>query len=100
MPSPEAKPRRRIDAATATWVALLALTLLGVAASLQDSSGLKRLVAAWLVAGVAAFKADLLIRHYLHVRAAGPVFEWLVRTFAVLAPLGLALSALREAWPG
>lgn len=89
-----------IDGATLAWLALLALTLASVLASSQGGGAGVRLAMGLVVAALCALKAELLIRHYLHVRAAGPVFTALVRAFAVLAPLALAFSALREGWPG
>ncbi len=90
-------PLRRPDAATVTWLALIVLTGLGVLASSQGATPALRLAMGWVVALLCALKAELLVRHYLHVAQAGPVFSRLVRLFAVLAPLGLAFSALREA---
>ena len=88
------------DAATLTWLALLLLTLLGVAASSHGAAPGARVLMALAVAALCALKAELLLRHYLHARQAGPVFERLIRAFAVLAPLALAVSALREGWLG
>jgi hypothetical protein len=36
----------------------------------------------------------------LEAKRAGPVFHMLVRLFALLAPVLLAASAIREAWLG
>ncbi len=91
---------RTLDAATLTWLALLALTLLGVLAASQGTAGATRLAMAWAVAALCALKARLLAAHYLHAQEAGPVFSVLIRAFALLAPLGLAASALREWWLG
>ncbi len=91
---------RALDAATLTWLALLALTLLGVLAASQGTAGATRLAMAWAVAALCALKARLLAAHYLHAQEAGPVFSVLIRAFALLAPLGLAASALREWWLG
>ena len=91
---------RTLDAATLTWLALLALTLLGVLAASQGTAGATRLAMAWAVAALCALKARLLAAHYLHAQEAGPVFSVLIRAFALLAPLGLAVSALREWWLG
>lgn len=91
---------RALDAATLTWLALLALTLLGVLAASQGTAGAARLAMAWAVAALCAFKARLLLAHYLHAQGTGPVFSVLIRAFALLAPLGLAASALREWWLG
>lgn len=91
---------RALDAATLTWLALLALTLLGVLAASQGTAGAARLAMAWAVAALCALKARLLAAHYLHAQEAGPVFSVLIRAFALLAPLGLAVSALREWWLG
>lgn len=91
---------RALDAATLTWLALLALTLLGVLAASQGTAGATRLAMAWAVAALCAFKARLLLAHYLHAQGTGPVFSVLIRAFALLAPLGLAVSALREWWLG
>lgn len=91
---------RALDAATLTWLALLALTLLGVLAASQGTAGATRLAMAWAVAALCAFKARLLLAHYLHAQGTGPVFSVLIRAFALLAPLGLAASALREWWLG
>jgi hypothetical protein len=88
-----------LDAATLSWLALLGLTLASVLASSQGGSAGTRLAMGLVVAALCGLKAELLIRHYLHVKAAGPVFTALVRIFAVLAPLALAFSALREGWP-
>ncbi len=61
--------------------------------SVQDHRGLELLA----VAALCALKAELVIRHYLEARRAGPVFHALVRLFALLAPVLPAASALREA---
>lgn len=90
---------RRLDMTTVTWIALLALTLVGAFAATHTAPGTRWLMG-WLVAALCVLKARLLINHYLHVDEAGPVFSFLVRAFAALAPLGLALSAVREAWLG
>lgn len=94
--------RRRARRAAWTWLALLALTLLSVLAAGRGHghAGWLRVAATWTVAALCALKADLLIRHYLEARAAGPVFHRLVRAFAALVPLALAASALREALAG
>ena len=90
-------PRRRIDRETLAWLALVALSVLSVLAAGQASHGGGRLAMTAAVAAIAGLKADLLIRHYLQARLAGPRFHAIVRGFAALAPLGLLLSALREA---
>ncbi len=92
--------KRFFDAATLTWLALLALTLAGVAASAHGAAPGARLAMALLIAALCALKAELLVRHYLHAAQAGPVFERLIRAFAALAPLALAFSAVREGWLG
>jgi len=48
------------------------------------------------VAAVAWVKARILLRHYLEVHRAGPVFARSLQGFACLAPLGLAVSAWHE----
>lgn len=98
----EDQERRRARRAAWTWLALLGLTLLSVLAAGQGHghAGWLRVAATWAVAVLCALKADLLIRHYLEARAAGPVFHRLVRAFAAVVPLALALSALREALGG
>lgn len=88
----------QLDEATRTWLALVALTLLGAAAVGHGGHPLWRLAAAWLVALVCAVKARLLLRGYLRPRDAGLVFERLVRLFAAVAPVLLAVTALVEAW--
>jgi hypothetical protein len=88
----------RMDEATRTWLALVALTLLGAAAVGHGGHPLWRLAAAWLVALVCALKARLLLRGYLRPRDAGPVFERLIRLFAAVAPALLGVTALVEAW--
>jgi hypothetical protein len=60
----------------------------------------QRLWLALAVAALCALKAELVIRHYLEAKRAGPVFHALVRLFALLAPVFLAASAIREAWLG
>lgn len=88
----------RMDDATRTWLALVALTLLGAAAVGHGDHPLWRLSAAWLVALVCALKARLLLRGYLRPRDAGLVFERLIRLFAAVAPVLLGVTALVEAW--
>lgn len=93
-----AGPATRRDTATATWLALIVLTLVSALASAHGAHPLWRLAAGLAVALLCAVKGRLLLRGYLHARDAGPVFDRLVRLFAALAPALLGLSALLEAW--
>ncbi len=83
--------------ATLAWWALLALSAAGIQAAGLGHQAQERLWLALAVAALCALKAELVIRHYLEARRAGPVFHALVRLFALLAPVLLAASALREA---
>lgn len=96
MPTPE--PDATHGAATATWLALVALTLASALATTHGAHALWRLAAALAVAAICAVKGRLLVRGYLRSRDAGPLFDRLVRLFAALAPALLAASALLEAW--
>lgn len=98
--TPDHDEARRARRALLTWVALLALTGLSVLAAGHGHQGGLRLWATAAVAALCALKADLLIRHYLEARAAGPVFHRLVRAFAAVVPLALVASALHEALGG
>ena len=94
MPLPE-PTHRRIDAATWTWLALMALSVVSVLAADQAHHGY-RLWMTVAVASIAWFKAQLVIRHYLEAWRAPPVFHRVVQIFAALAPLALVVSVLRE----
>ncbi|MGE5451464.1 MAG: hypothetical protein ACM3VZ_06425 [Acidobacteriota bacterium] len=87
---------RRLRPATWTLFALVVLSCLSVFAAGQSHHGSVRFWMTAVVALLAWIKAQLLLRHYLEVHRAGPVFFKLLQGFAVLAPLGLLLSALRE----
>lgn len=81
---------------TLAWWALLALTLLSVAAAGGGHRGDLRV---WMTAAVAAIawvKAQLLLREYLELQRTAPVFRRLIQGFTALAPLGLVVSALHE----
>lgn len=91
-------PHSRIAAAL-TWLALIALTLASVLASAHGAEPGVRLAMSLMIAILCAIKAELLIRHFLHVADAGPMFSILVRAFAAIVPLALVFSALREGWP-
>lgn len=91
-------PHSRI-AATLTWLTLIALTLASVAASARGAEEGVRLAMSLMIAVLCAIKAELLVRHFLHVADAGPLFSTLVRAFAAIVPLALVFSALRERWP-
>lgn len=82
--------------ATGAWVLLCVLSIVSVAAVAQPHSALGRMGLTLLVATLAWVKARVLLRHYLEVHRAGAVFVRLLQGFAVLAPLGLVASALRE----
>ena len=81
---------------TQAWLLLCALSILSVVLAAQSHAGLARMGLTLLVALLAWVKARVLLRHYLEVQRAGTVFVRLLQGFAVLAPLGLALAALRE----
>lgn len=89
-----------IQPATRAWMALLALSAASIQAADLGHQAQGRLWMALAVAALCALKAELVIRHYLEARRAGPVFHMLVRLFALLAPVLLAASALREAVTG
>lgn len=91
-----------VPGALLAWAAMVALTLLSVTAAGQSQHGASRLFMTCLVAFLAWYKSHLLVRHYLESHLAGPVFDRLVRGFAWVAPIVLAVSALREAgvWAG
>lgn len=92
--------RRRLPRATTlTWLALVLLSLASVLVASQSQPGGHRLVLTAAVATIAWVKAQLLIRHYLQARLAGPRLHRIVQLFAALAPLILLVSAVREAWP-
>ncbi len=95
-PSGPTAPRLR--PATRAWLALLLLTALSVGAAAYAHHGGQRLAMALVVAAIAWFKGRVLILRYLEAQHAGVVFYRIVSLFAALAPLALALSALREAW--
>lgn len=88
---------RGLDTATRAWLVLLALTLVSVAAADAAHHGVPRLAMGAAVALVAWTKGQLLLRHYLELWRAGPVFSRLIQAFCALAPLALLASALREA---
>ena len=83
--------------ATQAWWALLLLSAASVLFAGIGHQAQERLWMALAVAALCALKAELVIRCYLEARQAGAVFHALVRLFALLAPLLLALSAIREA---
>ena len=91
---PDARP------ATQAWVALLALSAVSIQAAGLGHQAQGRLWMALAVAALCALKAELVIRHYLEAQRAGVVFHALVRLFALLVPVLLAASALREAFLG
>ena len=97
MPPAPSSHRPSTRATTLAWLALVVLSVLSVTVAGVSHQGGSRFVMAVLVAGIAWFKGLMLIRHYLEAAHAGPVFHRIVLGFAALAPLGLALSALREA---
>lgn len=82
--------------ATGAWMLLCTLSVFSVALAAQHHSALGRMGLTLLVATLAWVKARVLLRHYLEVHRAGALFTRLLQGFAVLAPLGLAVSALRE----
>lgn len=86
-----------IRPAARAWVALLVLSAASIQAADLGHQAQGRLWMALAVAALCALKAELVIRYYLEARRAGPVFHVLVRVFALLAPVLLAASALREA---
>lgn len=79
------------------WGAMVALTLLSITAAGQSHHGSSRLVMTISVALIAWYKSRLLVRNYMESHLAGPVFDWVVRGFALVAPAALVVSALREA---
>lgn len=85
-----------LSATTLAWLLLCVLSVLSVVLAAQSHVGLARMGLTLLVALLAWVKARVLLRHYLEVQRAGTVFVRLLQGFAVLAPLGLALAALRE----
>lgn len=86
-----------IRPATQALLALLALSAASIQAAGLGHQAQERLWLALAVAALCALKAELVIRYYLEARRAGPVFHVLVRLFALLVPVLLAASALREA---
>ena len=88
--------RLPLSATTRAWLLLCALSVLSVVVAAQSHVGLGRMALTLLVAALAWFKAQVLLHHYLELPRAGTVFVRLLQGFAVLAPLGLAASALRE----
>jgi len=88
--------RTPLSATTLAWLLLCALSVLSVVLAAQSHVGLARMGLTLLVAVLAWVKAQVLLRHYLEVQRAGKVFVHLLQGFAVLAPLGLTVSALRE----
>jgi len=90
------RPSLNPSTTTLAWWTLLALTGLSVAVAGIGHQGSVRI---WMTAAVAAIawvKAQLLLREYLELRRAAPVFRRLIQGFAALAPLGLLVSALHE----
>lgn len=85
-----------VSATTRAWLLLCLLSLLSVGVAAQSHGGLGHLVLTTLVALLAWTKAQVLLRHYLELQRAGPIFSRLLQGFAALAPLGLVLSAWRE----
>lgn len=88
--------RQRLDSTTLAWWALMTLTGLSVAAAGVAQKGSTRFWMTAAVAGIAWVKAQLLLREYLELQRATPVFRRLIQGFAALAPLGLLASALHE----
>ncbi|MDT8990374.1 hypothetical protein RQP54_05795 [Curvibacter sp. APW13] len=88
--------RCALSATTVAWLLLCVLSVVSVVLAAQSHTGLARMGLTLLVALLAWAKARVLLRRYLEVQRAGPVFVRLLQGFAVLAPLGLAASALRE----
>lgn len=88
--------RPHLPATTGAWLVLCALSVASVVLAAQSHSGAGRMGLTLLVAALAWFKARVLLRHYLEVHRAEPVFGRLLNGFATLAPLGLAVSTLRE----
>jgi hypothetical protein len=88
---------RDVRPATQAWWALLALSAASILFAGFVHQAQERLWMALAVAALCALKAELVVRYYLEARQAGAVFHALVRLFAMLAPLLLALSAIREA---
>ncbi len=86
----------RLRPATWTLMALIVLSGVSVLAAGQSHHGATRFWMTGVVAVLAWIKAQLLLRHYLELHRAGPVFFRLLQAFAILAPLGLLLSAWRE----
>lgn len=86
----------RLAPTTWAWLLLCALSVASVVLAAQSHVGLARMGLTLLVAALAWVKAQVLLRHYLELARAGAVFVRLLQGFAVLAPLGLVLSALRE----
>lgn len=89
-------PRLNLSTTTLAWWALLALTGLSVAAAGVAHEGSARFWMTAAVAAIACVKAQLLLREYLELQRATPVFRRLIQGFAALAPLGLLISALHE----
>lgn len=85
-----------LSATTLAWLLLCALSVLSVVLAAQSHVGWARMGLTLMVATLAWVKARVLLRHYLELQRAGAVFVRLLQGFAVLAPLGLAVSALRE----
>jgi len=85
-----------LSATTLAWLLLCVLSVLSVVMAAQSHTGFARMVLTLLVAALAWAKARVLLRHYLEVQRAGPVFARLLQGFSGLVPVGLALSALRE----
>ncbi len=84
------------SATTKAWLVLCALSVLSVLLAAQSHGAVARLGLTLLVAALAWYKARVLLRHYLEVHRAGTVFSRLLGGFAILAPLGLVVSALAE----
>jgi hypothetical protein len=89
-----------IRPATQAWWALLALSAASIQVAGFGHQVQERSWMALAVAALCALKAELVIRYYLEARQAGPVFQGLVRLFALLAPVLLAVSAIRESLLG
>ncbi len=85
-----------LSAVTLAWLLLCGLSILSVVVAAQSHVGAARMGLTLLVAALAWYKARVLMRHYLELHRAGAVFARLLGGFAVLAPLGLTVSALRE----
>lgn len=85
-----------LSAVTLAWLLLCILSVASVVVAAQSHVGAARMGLTVMVAALAWYKARVLMRHYLELHRAGAVFSRFLNGFAVLAPLGLTVSALRE----